>query len=74
MPLQILEGETPMSPAWGSLPLETYVLSEWETIHASHHTDPESPWDRRRRLVRQFLALGHAVREVCISYPDLNQL
>lgn len=74
MPLQILEGETPAPPAWGSLPLEIYVLSEWETPHPSYPTDPESPSDRRQRLVRQFLALGHEGREVCISYPDLNQL
>ncbi|OOQ84400.1 hypothetical protein PEBR_30356 [Penicillium brasilianum] len=63
MPLQILDGETPTPPTWGSLPLEIYVLSEWETPHPSHPTDPESPSDRRRRLIRQFLALGHEGRE-----------
>ncbi|KAF3384321.1 hypothetical protein F1880_001855, partial [Penicillium rolfsii] len=63
IPLQILEGETPDPPGWGSLPLEIYVLSEWETPHPSRPTDPETCSDRRRRLIRQFLALGHEGRE-----------
>lgn len=75
MPLQILEGETPTPPAWGSLSLEVYVLSESETPYPSHPTEPESLSNRRRRrrLVRQFLALGHGGREVCISNADSKQ-
>jgi hypothetical protein len=67
MPLQILDGETPATPPWGSILLDIYLLAEWDTPHPSHLT--ESPSDRRRRLVRQFLALGHEGREVYTSYP-----
>lgn len=70
MPLQILEGEPPTPPPWGSILLEIYLLSEWETPHPSHST--ESPSDRRRRLVRQFIALGDEGREVYKSYPVLH--
>ena len=70
MPLQILEGETPTPALWGSMPLEIYVLSEWEAPHSSHPA--ESPSDRRRRLVRQFLALGDEGREIYTSYPNLS--
>ncbi|EAL90883.1 hypothetical protein KXX16_001277 [Aspergillus fumigatus] len=64
MPLQILDGEPPSPPAWGTLPLDIYLLSEWDTPNssylakASQHPVPESPSDRRSRLIRQFLALG----------------
>ncbi|CAP93003.1 hypothetical protein E8E15_003093 [Penicillium rubens] len=56
MPLRIIEGESPEPVPWGSLPLDIYLLSEWETPHPSQPT--ESPSARRRRLIRQFLALG----------------
>ncbi|GLI78756.1 hypothetical protein PoHVEF18_007077 [Penicillium ochrochloron] len=48
MPLQILDGETPATPPWGSILLDLYLLAEWDTPHPSHLT--ESPSDRRRRL------------------------
>lgn len=70
MPLQILDGETPTPPPWGSILLEIYLLSEWDAPHPSHTT--EFPSDRRRRLVRQFLALGHEGREVYTAYPVLT--
>ncbi|KAF4151087.1 hypothetical protein CNMCM6936_000037 [Aspergillus lentulus] len=66
MPLRILEGEPPSPPAWGTLPLDIYLLSEWDTSHssylteASQHPVPESPSGRRSRLIHKFLALGSA--------------
>jgi hypothetical protein len=62
MPLRIIEGESPEPVPWGSLPLDIYLLSEWETPHPSQPT--ESPSARRRRLIRQFLALGLEGRRV----------
>ncbi|GFF42133.1 conserved hypothetical protein [Aspergillus lentulus] len=68
MPLRILEGEPPSPPAWGTLPLDIYLLSEWDTSHssylteASQHPVPESPSGRRSRLIHKFLALGSAGR------------
>lgn len=62
MPLEILEGEPPESPAWGTLALDIYLLSEWDTPHEQDAA--ESAPDRRRRLVRQFLALGSMGRQV----------
>ena len=62
MPLGILEGEPPSPPAWGTLALDIYLLSEWDTPHPGLH--PESPSDRRSRLIREFLALGSVGRQV----------
>ncbi|KAL4809450.1 hypothetical protein BDV18DRAFT_80739 [Aspergillus unguis] len=56
MPLEILEGEPPEPPAWGTLALDIYLLSELDTPHGQDTA--ESVPDRYRQLVRQFLALG----------------
>lgn len=60
LPLYIREVETPDFPPWGTLPLDVYLLSEWETPHQT----PESPSERHARLIRQFLQLGIKGREV----------
>ncbi len=64
MPLGILEGEPPSPPAWGTLALDIYLLSEWDTPHPGLHLHLESPSDRRSRLIREFLALGSVGRQV----------
>ncbi|GFF88395.1 conserved hypothetical protein [Aspergillus lentulus] len=73
MPLRILEGEPPSPPAWGTLPLDIYLLSEWDTSHssylteASQHPVPESPSGRRMRDVSHFFTLPN-------SYFDAQHL
>lgn len=62
MPLRIIENNLPEPVPWGALSLDIYLLSEWETPNPAQPT--ESSFDRRRRLVRQFLALGLEGREV----------
>jgi hypothetical protein len=66
MPVHIIENENPQIPAWGSIALEVYFLSEWD----KSHPDPsqEFPADRRQRLLRQFLALGYEGRLVNKSH------
>ncbi|KAJ5089842.1 hypothetical protein N7532_008526 [Penicillium argentinense] len=63
MPLHIIENDDPETAAWGELPLEVYFLSEWEKPHPDPSQSNESPADRRKRLLRQFLALGSEGRE-----------
>ncbi|CBF69368.1 predicted protein [Aspergillus nidulans FGSC A4] len=68
MPLEILEGEAPPPPPLGSLPLEKYILSQWDSVRpapAGAYPAPisETPSERRTRLIRQFLELGSQGRE-----------
>ncbi|KAL4935225.1 hypothetical protein BDV06DRAFT_217579 [Aspergillus oleicola] len=62
-----LEGlpEAPTSvPAWGTLPLDIYLLEQWETFHQdSDLLNVESPDQRRKRLVRLWLNLGTMGRD-----------
>ncbi|KAJ5674681.1 uncharacterized protein N7477_004615 [Penicillium maclennaniae] len=62
MPLHIIADDNPRKPAWGELPLEVYFLSEWEKSHPDPSQSNESPTDRRKRLLRQFLTLGYERR------------
>ncbi|KAJ6029929.1 uncharacterized protein N7446_001008 [Penicillium canescens] len=61
MPVHIIENENPEIPAWGSIALEVYFLSEWDKSHPDP-SQSESHADRRQRLLRQFLALGYEGR------------
>ncbi|PLN75227.1 hypothetical protein BDW42DRAFT_181090 [Aspergillus taichungensis] len=63
MPVYKIGDEQPKQPPWGELPLEVYFLSEWETPPPDPSQSSESPADRRKRLVRQFLALGSQGRQ-----------
>jgi hypothetical protein len=67
MPVHIIENENPEIPAWGSIALEVYFLSEWDKSHPDP-SQSESSADRRQRLLRQFLALGDEGRLVNIFY------
>ncbi|KAF7125329.1 hypothetical protein CNMCM5793_001507 [Aspergillus hiratsukae] len=49
----------PPMPEWGSLPLDIYLLEQWDAPHPEN----ETPDERRRRLVRQFVGLGVPGRE-----------
>ncbi|KAJ5472248.1 hypothetical protein N7530_006249 [Penicillium desertorum] len=72
MPLHIRDVDTPDSPPWGSLPLDVYLLSEWETPHPDPTHSSETPSERRSRLIRQFIQLGTPGREPynCRSPPQ----
>lgn len=74
MPLKVLAGGLPSPPAWGTLPLDFYLLSEWDTPHPDPCHPPESPADRRKRLIRQFLALGVMGRGVRTSPSSVVDL
>ncbi|KAE8158671.1 hypothetical protein BDV40DRAFT_291589 [Aspergillus tamarii] len=63
MPVHKIDDRQPKQPPWGELPLEVYFLSEWEKPHPDPSQSNESPADRRKRLVRQFLALGFEGRQ-----------
>ncbi|KAI9368050.1 hypothetical protein BJX61DRAFT_525685 [Aspergillus egyptiacus] len=54
------EAPTPV-PAWGTLPLDIYLLEQWESPNPD--TPNESPDQRRKRLVSQWLKLGTIGRE-----------
>ncbi|KAJ5686606.1 hypothetical protein N7536_009225 [Penicillium majusculum] len=58
MPLHFIEKHNLRIPAWGKTRLDIYLLSEWEKPHPDPSVSTESPADRRKRLLRQFLALG----------------
>ncbi|KAJ5301090.1 uncharacterized protein N7443_006092 [Penicillium atrosanguineum] len=58
MPLRFIEKHNPKIPAWGETELDVYFLSEWDKPHPDLSVSNESPTDRRKRLLRQFLALG----------------
>ncbi|OJJ62571.1 hypothetical protein ASPSYDRAFT_86253 [Aspergillus sydowii CBS 593.65] len=49
-------------PAWETLPLDIYLLEQWNTPNLE--SPNETPDQRRRRLVRRFLDLGPEGREV----------
>lgn len=68
MPVYKINDRQPKQPPWGEIPLEVYFLSEWEKPHPDPSQSNESPADRRKRLVRQFLALGFEGRQVYTSY------
>ncbi|KAI3098440.1 hypothetical protein CBS147333_9075 [Penicillium roqueforti] len=48
-------------PEWGHLPLDIYLLEQWDTPHPD--TPNELPDQRRKRLVRQWLKLGAIGRQ-----------
>lgn len=68
MPLRFIELNNPEIPDWGKTTLDVYLLSEWDKPHPDPSIFNESPADRRKRLLRQFLALGFEGREVNILY------
>ncbi|PKY02780.1 hypothetical protein P168DRAFT_191200 [Aspergillus campestris IBT 28561] len=74
MPVYKLDDQQPKQPPWGELPLEVYFLSEWETLPPDPSQSNESPADRRKRLVRQFLALGFEGRQESPPIPTENQI
>ncbi|RHZ57212.1 hypothetical protein CDV55_106074 [Aspergillus turcosus] len=49
----------PPMPEWGSLPLDIYLLEQWDAPYPENKTAEE----HRRRLVRQFIGLGVPGRE-----------
>ncbi|KAL4949058.1 hypothetical protein BDW69DRAFT_203106 [Aspergillus filifer] len=65
MPLGIYDGEPPPPPAWGTLGLDIYLLSEYSKHQGSEPSNPESefPAERHRRLIGQWLALGTLGRQ-----------
>ena len=67
MPVHKIDNRQPKQPPWGKLPLEVYFLSEWEAPPSDPSQSNEPPADRRKRLVRQFLALGFQGRQVYSS-------
>lgn len=73
MPHHIIADENPKKPAWGQLPVEVYFLFEWEKPHPDPSQSNESPADHRKRLLRQFLALGFEGRQVKHP-PDIVNL
>ena len=63
MPLAVLDGEAPAPSPWGSLPLEKYVLSQWDSPAPMSETHSES----RTHLIRQFLHLESQGRDASLS-------
>ncbi|KAL4796348.1 hypothetical protein BDV19DRAFT_388484 [Aspergillus venezuelensis] len=65
MPLEIYDGQPPPPPDWGTLGLDIYLLSEYSKRPSCQPTksEPESPFARHSRLIRQWLALGTLGRE-----------
>lgn len=68
MPLHFIDFLDPDEPAWGETMLDVYFLSEWDKSHPDPSVSNEPPAHRRRRLLRQFLALGVEGRKVKILY------
>ncbi|CAG7959384.1 unnamed protein product [Penicillium olsonii] len=64
MPLRFIELNNPQIPTWGETSLDLFLLSEWDKHHPDPYDSKESTTDRRRRLLRQFLALGCEGREI----------
>lgn len=55
-----------VSPPWSSLPLERYVLSQWES-------SPEQDLDQRRRsLAEDFVRMGDLERSVGAAIVGQN--
>ncbi|KAL3492738.1 hypothetical protein BJX62DRAFT_235896 [Aspergillus germanicus] len=65
------EAPTPV-PAWGSLPLDIYLLEQWATPHSD--LPDELPDQRRKRLVRQWLNLGTMAREPYFARSEMESL
>ena len=70
MPLRFIELNNPQIPTWGETSLDLFLLSEWDKHHPDPYDSKESTTDRRRRLLRQFLALGCEGREVNPPLPS----
>ncbi|KAL3451153.1 hypothetical protein BJX65DRAFT_304556 [Aspergillus insuetus] len=68
MPSHILGGPLPGPPAWGALPLDVYLLEQWDAPlpsprsssdeAASRALNSETPTERSKQLIRRFLCTG----------------